>query len=89
MSFNQQEYIQELEKRNAQNPCHRCGNNNFEIIEGYSYFPIQDNPGDIVLGGKNVPAILVVCTNCGSITPHAIGVFKPLENNQKKEVKNG
>jgi ribosomal protein L37E len=88
MNFNQQEYIKEFEKRKALNSCHRCGMNNFEIVEGYSYFPIQENPGNMMLGEKNIPTILVVCTNCGAITPHAIGVFKPLEDKNEKEVKN-
>ena len=87
--FNRQEYIDELLNRNAQNPCHRCGNNKFALLDGYSYFPIQEKLGGTVLGGPNVPAILVVCNNCGAVTPHAIGVFKPFDNNEKKEVQNG
>jgi hypothetical protein len=87
--FDRQEYIKELLKRNAQNPCHRCGNNNFALLDGYSYFPIQEKISEAVFGGSNVPAILIVCNNCGAVTPHAIGVFKPFDNSGKKEAQNG
>lgn len=88
--FERQEYIDELLKRNAQNPCHRCSHNNFTLLDGYTYFPVQEKVGGgTVLGGPNVPAILVVCNNCGAVTPHAIGIFKPFDNTEKKEEQNG
>jgi hypothetical protein len=88
-NFNRQEYISELTKRNAQNPCHRCSNDNFSLIDGYSYFPIQDRLNGTKLGGPNVPAILVVCNKCGAVTPHAVGAFKSFEKEEKKESQNG
>ncbi|MBK6953343.1 MAG: hypothetical protein IPH24_15250 [Crocinitomicaceae bacterium] len=87
--FNRLEYIDELLKRNAQNPCHRCGHNSFSLIDGYSYFPIQEKLDGTVLGGPNIPAILVVCSNCGALISHAVGAFKPFENKEEKEGQNG
>lgn len=87
--INRQEYIDELVNKNALKPCHRCGHPNFALVDGYSYFPIHEKIGETVLGGSNVPAILVVCNNCGAITPHALGAFKPLEVKEKTDGKNG
>jgi hypothetical protein len=67
-------------------PCPRCGNQHFSILEGYTFFPINETTGTI-LGGPTIPAILVVCNACGAITPHALGVFENL-NDQKNEGEN-
>lgn len=65
-----------LTERGATKPCHRCGNTNFAVIEGYSSFPLQENlDGNIVLGGPSVPVAMVACGNCGAITPHALGAL--------------
>lgn len=87
--FNRQEYIDELQKRNAKNPCHRCRNHNFTLLDGYSYLPIQEKVKEKIIGGPTVPAILIVCNKCGAITPHAIGVFRPFNNSKKEEGQNG
>ena len=65
-----------LTERNAVKPCHRCGNTNFEVIDGYSSFTIQDplNVG-LVIGGPAVPVAMVACSNCGVISHHALGVL--------------
>jgi hypothetical protein len=65
-----------LQQKGVNRPCHRCGSLSFSVIEGYSYFPIHTElSGDLVLGGPSVPVVLVACTNCGAITPHAIGAL--------------
>lgn len=86
MAFNKDFYIRELEKRGAKLPCHRCGQKSFTIIDQYSNFIIQENTQGVVLGGTTIPIILVACTNCGAITPHAVGAFEKLDEiNAKKE----
>ena len=87
ITFNRNEYIEGWLQKEAKNPCHRCASSNFALLDGYTFFPIQDElNGNVNLGGPNVPAILVVCEKCGAITPHATGVFKPLGTNDRKEV---
>lgn len=72
-------YSDLLTQKGANKPCHRCGHKTFSIMEGYSFLPLNDKLGSI-LGGPTIPAILIVCNNCGSITPHALGAFEELEN---------
>ena len=65
-----------LTERGATKPCHRCGHTNFSVIEGYSNFPLQENlDGDLFYGGPAVPVAMVGCSNCGAITPHALGAL--------------
>lgn len=89
-NFDRQKYIEALEDKGATNPCHRCGHNNFSVIDGYSYYPIQDTWKGTILGGPKIPAILVACNHCGAITPHALGAFEQIKEEQKgKEAQNG
>lgn len=86
MTFKKEFYIKELEKKGAILPCHRCGSTSFTLIDQYSNFIIQDSPQGIVLGGTTIPIILVACSNCGAITPHALGAFEKLDElNSKQE----
>lgn len=69
-----------LTDKKATNPCHRCGGNDFTIADGYSMIGLQDSTKGIMLGGKSIPAINVICTHCGAITSHALGVLGLLDN---------
>ena len=79
--FDKNQIVQLLEERGAVNPCSRCGNPKFTILEGFSHLSLQENHNDgVVLGGKSVPIVHVACTNCGNLSMHAIGVLGLLEN---------
>ena len=80
MAIDRDKVAQLLTQRGATKPCHRCGNTNFVVIENYSYFTLQDSLSQgVVFGGPAVPVALVACSNCGSITPHALGPLGLLE----------
>ena len=66
--------IEKLKEKCAINSCPRCNAHKFSIA-GTSYLPLIDKPGDITLGGQNVPVVLVACENCGFISQHALGAF--------------
>ncbi|MDR0891586.1 MAG: hypothetical protein LBN24_03135 [Mediterranea sp.] len=86
--FDRSRYIKLLTERGANLPCPRCGHNHFTIVAGYTYYPVTEAKGEIVLGGTTtVPAILVICSKCGAIFPHALGTFESL-NNEKDNDKN-
>ena len=75
-----------LTEKGAVHPCHRCGRTSFTVLEGYSNLILQDDIGKgLVIGGPSVPVALVVCTNCGAITSHALGALGLLP--QKEEGK--
>ena len=65
-----------LDERKANKPCHRCGNENFALLEEFSNIILQKGIGGaLVLGGPTIPTAIVVCSNCGAITFHAIGAL--------------
>ncbi len=77
--------IRALESRGAKQPCPRCGNNNFTLVDGYFNQPIQTELAGLVIGGPSIPSIVVVCTRCGFMSQHALGVLGllPQEGKQK------
>lgn len=88
--FNWEEIKEKLNSKNVNQPCHRCGNIDFYLVNGFSYLPIQDKYGKPTnFGGPNVPIILTGCTNCGAITPHALGALMSIQSDKEKEGQNG
>ncbi len=81
--FDRDKFIDKLVEKGANKDCHRCGQKSFTVMEGYSFLPVNESTGNI-LGGPNLPAILVVCNNCGAITPHALGAFENLDEIEKE-----
>ncbi|MFV0366310.1 MAG: hypothetical protein ACK5JS_07400 [Mangrovibacterium sp.] len=79
--FDRLKYQKMLEEKGALKDCHRCGSKTFSLLDGYSFMPVNETTGNI-LGGPSIPSILVVCTNCGAITPHALGAFEKIENDE-------
>lgn len=65
--------IQKLFEKGAQQSCSRCGQKSFSLLDGYFSHPIQANIGDFLLGGVTVPTVVIICTNCGSLSQHALG----------------
>lgn len=70
----------ELERRNAVLPCPRCGNKSFQLADGYINLPLSGEVGGIVLGGPTMPTAVVVCSNCGYISLHALGALGLIQN---------
>jgi len=71
----QEQIIKALEAKNANKPCPRCPNLEFEVI-GESMIPIYPEGGEFMIGRlrrsrDGVPTVLVSCTNCGYIAQHA------------------
>jgi len=73
--------IKELEKRGAVKPCPRCGNNDFMIIDGYFSQTLQtDLSKGLAIGGPSIPSAIIVCTKCGYMSQHALGILGLLPN---------
>ena len=62
-------------------PCPMCGNKHFMLADGYFCNHLQDNFHSITIGGKNVPAVAIICQKCGFISQHAIGMLGLLQPN--------
>lgn len=83
--FEMNEVIEALEHKGAVNPCHRCGNRSFSVLDGFSKLPALlpdfSMMEGMVVGGPLIPVIYIACNNCGAVTPHAIGSLGLLEEN--------
>lgn len=84
MPIDRDKVAQILTERGATKPCARCGHTNFAVLESYSYFTLQDDVSQgLVIGGPAVPVALIACSNCGALTPHALGALGLLEQPKK------
>lgn len=63
--------------------CPMCHNHHFILADGYTMFGVQDSKEHWVMGGSMMPVIGLVCSQCGFISFHALGVLGLLE--KKKE----
>ena len=64
-----------LKERSAILPCPRCGNSDFMIADGYVNNYIQVDKKNIQIGGPAIPAVLIICKNCGYISQHSMGIL--------------
>lgn len=67
--------IQALKSRGATNPCPRCGNSSFSLVDGYFNNLVQDELDGLVIGGPTVPSVVIACDRCGFLSQHAAGVL--------------
>jgi ribosomal protein S27AE len=79
--------IKVLEERFAKQPCPRCGFQQFTLANGYFNQPLQEKLSGLVLGGPAIPSVAVICTRCGFISQHALGVLGllPAKDEEKPE----
>lgn len=79
-----------LTERGAVKPCPRCDNEQFALADGYFNQVIQKDLEGMSLGGPSIPSVAVVCTNCGYISQHALGVLGllPSESTEEEEENN-
>jgi hypothetical protein len=57
-----------------------CGHNKFVLADGFFNNSVQTNfEAALVLGGPSIPTIALICSNCGFISQHALGVLGLLE----------
>ena len=67
--------IAALEERGARQPCPRCGNMSFTLVDGYFNRAIQPSLKGMSLGGPSIPTVGLVCNRCGFLSEHALGIL--------------
>lgn len=68
--------------------CPMCGKSAFTIGEGYVFNEVHSDYRHRVIGGAGIPSVLLICSNCGFISQHAIGALGLLkDSNQEQESK--
>lgn len=87
VNFCQDTITNELEKKGANKPCHRCGEVSFVVVDEMSHFSLQTEMTSRKDTNSTLPVAFVICRNCGAVTPHALGAFDliPEENKFKEE----
>ncbi len=85
---NKKRILEAIVNRVPQLECPMCHHQQFTIADGYVVDSIQDDYKNIILGGrKMIPSILLVCTHCGFISKHSLGVLGLLDNKENEIVK--
>ncbi|KON91178.1 hypothetical protein AF331_01150 [Rossellomorea marisflavi] len=82
MSFSQEkkeQIVAGLNHKGANKPCERCGNESFELLDGYFRQDVQNDLHNVNLGGPNVPTIATACSNCGNLSFFAVGAILPAD----------
>jgi hypothetical protein len=81
---------EELQKRiNVQGNgirCPMCGNNKFVLADGFIANINQEAVNGLTIGGKTIPTIPTICTNCGFLAQFSAGVLgllKGVENEKQ------
>ena len=76
-----------LEKKKNGLSCPMCQNKNFIMADGYFNNNMQTDFGSFSIGGPAIPTIAIICSNCGFVSQHALGVLGllPKEENNKKD----
>ncbi|UNU87930.1 hypothetical protein [Aeromonas dhakensis] len=74
-----QELIGKLNNKLSKNTtglkCPMCSHAHFSIADAYLRNELQDDLKNVSLGGPFIPAVAIICMNCGFISQHAIGAL--------------
>ena len=90
IKYNREQIIEALSEKGAKLPCHRCGNLEFALVDGFSKYHLSTNLEVNTIGANGVPVVLTVCNNCGAVTPHAaLALVKSEKTTNKKGGENG
>ena len=76
------EIICKLKERQAKMPCRQCGNNSSTLLDGYLNTSFQLDFKSFNLGSRSIPSVATVCTRCGFISVHALGVLELLPKDE-------
>ncbi len=80
-----EQVIQLLQIKGVKSVCPMCGNKHFVLADGYFNNSLQTDFKSFSLGGAGIPTVPIVCSNCGFISQHALGVLGLLPKEEKKD----
>ena len=79
------EIIKVLQQKGVNRLCPKCNHNNFTLLDGYFNQVIQPELKGISSSGLAVPSVVTVCTNCGYISQHALGILDLMPTEEKEK----
>jgi hypothetical protein len=65
--------------------CPMCQSKKFVLADGYFNNTMQTDFNALIVGGQSIPTIGIICTNCGFLSQHAIGVLGLLPKPENQE----
>lgn len=78
-------YVGLLQSKHVNVHCPMCNNTNFIIADSFIRNDLQSNLKSINIGGPSIPSIAIICSQCGFISQHAIGVLGLLKNEEESK----
>lgn len=77
--MNKEDLQKVIDKLNAAIPggveCPMCHSRNFQVINGSFSNVVQNDLHELVLDGKTVQSLMIICPKCGFMSQHSIGVL--------------
>jgi len=78
-----------LSKRLGNIVCPMCHQSQYTLVDGYVSEPVRDDYKKVILGGRVIPSVMLVCNHCGHIDRFALGVLGLMENENTEHNKEG
>jgi ribosomal protein L37E len=69
------EITEALQKKQATQPCSRCGKTDFAVLDGFPSSLMLNSSDQPFTEANKIPSAGVICNNCGNISQHALGVL--------------
>jgi len=81
----QQEHIISWLRKHVSVPdCPFCGNNKWTIAQDL-FAAVRFAGGGVHIGGRMIPLVLTVCSNCGYVRSYAAGMIFTKDELQEKQ----
>jgi hypothetical protein len=73
-----QRITQKLSKKIENPQCPMCRCRQFILADVYFNHSLQADSKNMSIGGASIPTIAIICSKCGFVSQHAIGVLELL-----------
>jgi hypothetical protein len=80
--------IDALKEHSVKDSCPRCGTDAWGLVDGYLQHIISDDPERMLLGGRVLPTVGVLCANCGFLSEYSViilGLRPPFNTDTDKQ----
>jgi hypothetical protein len=71
-SDQKQQIVDRLQELGATLPCPRCTTTSFSLVNELAVVPVHPQVGGSPLDGLALPAVLLMCNQCGFLSYHAL-----------------
>lgn len=68
----QEQIVHRLRELGATLPCPRCAAASFSLVKELSAVLVAPGAGTVRADGLTLPAVILMCNQCGFLSPHAL-----------------